>query len=1010
MKLPGLRLRLATSQTIRHWAQRQLPNGKIINGQILSPKTINYLTLKPEKNGLFCERLFGPVQDSICACGRQPQHGQKFCPRCEVEYISPRVRRYRLGYIQLITAAAHVWFFKGRPSYFSLFLNLPPKKVEGLFYCTQNISRTIFPKELENLSFYSTPVPSLSIILRKYPSKNFEFRPIYEVFSLKKKNKRFYSFLKDSNTHFLYIKKNLKNYNPEFSYFDSNPISPLLISNQNNILDPFYPSNNFRFATFVHSKVWLWLKSQYPKIYVKSQSTKNNPNTAIQPNHFEILKKDNSFLKKSLWQKGGLRDAAIFFGFSLVSKMLCWHITPCWFSFVYFLIKTPKRGDLLNKFYSGPPGLVNLWGFQSRLFCFTGVQLIRTWLTQLTQNNCNDGRLLEIQIRLDLLQLERDETLSDNDFFDKIQLFRRFKYLRAFRHTQMNPASMVLRVLPVLPPDLRPILHLDNNQIAVSDFNKLYQTVLFRNRRLYRLTADTNFHCLNSEALQYAQRLLQESVDALIENDNKTITARRPSGPLKSLSDLFKGKKGRFRQNLLGKRVDYSGRSVIVVGPYLKIYECGLPKEIAYELFQPFLLRILIFQKQAQTILGAKKILKNNPKLVLNLLNEVVHSHPILLNRAPTLHRLSIQAFQPRLVEGRAILLHPLVCSAFNADFDGDQMGVHLPLCFEARAEAWKINWSQNNLFSAATGLPVCPPSQDIILGSSFLTTRNIQKLGFTLLKNYYKSKHKSFTQGIQTTKISPITNLQYTLRVKNKYKNYKNKIHNLSGEQNFFRSKPYFFKNLDSTLYNFSQKTIPQNTGESILLDINNIAFYQPMHPLVYCYQQKQNYSQPEGNISERRQKGMPRRGTSRRDAPGGAFKGMSRRDPKGTLRGAQKVKTQLEEKVSARQKVRTPKRSLQFYNKKIQKDLKKNKYFIKEVNVYNQLPIWYSYNPIINGFETEQKIQKLIEIRINLNGSFNKFRSQICQNYHSSGTEIVRQIRTTYSRLKFYNNLLLF
>ena len=934
MKLPGLRLRLATSQTIRHWAQRQLPNGKIINGQILSPKTINYLTLKPEKDGLFCERLFGPVQDSICACGRQPQHGQKFCPRCEVEYISPRVRRYRLGYIQLITAAAHVWFFKGRPSYFSLFLNLPPKKIEGLFYCTQNISRTIFPKELETLSFYSNPVP---IILRKYPCallptvevsrrKYQSHEPPWMAFKPVFVNKRFYNFQKD--LYFLDKSKSIKNYNPKFSYLDSQPISPLLISIQNEVSDTLYQSDNFRSAILVHSKVWLWIQIQYPqskKISVKFTSTKNNL-TAIQPNNFPIVQKDNSFLKKSLWLNGGLRDAALFFGFSLISKMLCWHITPCWFSFVYFLIKTPKKGDLLNKFYSGPPGLVNLWGFQSRLFCFTGVQLIRTWLTQLTQNHCNDGRLLEIQIRLDLLQLERDETLSNNNFFEKIQLFRRFKYLRAFRHTQMNPASMVLRVLPVLPPDLRPILHLDSNQIAVSDFNKLYQTILFRNRRLSRLTADTNFHCLNSEALQYAQRLLQEAVDSLIENDNKTLTTRQPSAPLKSLSDLFKGKKGRFRQNLLGKRVDYSGRSVIVVGPYLKIYECGLPKEIAYELFQPFLLRILIFQKQAQTILGAKKILKKNPKLVLNLLKEIVPSHPILLNRAPTLHRLSIQAFQPRLVEGRAILLHPLVCSAFNADFDGDQMGVHLPLCFEARAEAWKINWSQNNLFSAATGLPVCPPSQDIILGSSFLTTRNIQKLGFTLLKKYWlnRSKHKTLTKWIKKTK----TNL---LIVKNKYKKIQGV---LPREQNFFGSKPYFLKNLDST---FIKNTT--SGRESSLLDIDNISFYQPAHPLVYCDQQRQNPL---------------------------------------------------------------------CYNSKIQKDLKTKQAFLKEINLNNQFPIWYSYNPIINGFETEQKIQKLIEIRINLNGSFNKFRSQIYQNYHSSGTEMVRKIRTNYSRLKFYNNLL--
>nr|AYC64300.1 RNA polymerase b-subunit [Pseudochlorodesmis sp. HV01306a] len=953
MKLPGLRLRLATSQTIRQWAQRKLPNGKIINGQILSPKTINYLTLKPEKDGLFCERLFGPVQDSICACGRQPQHGQKFCSRCEVEYISPRVRRYRLGYIELITAAAHVWFFKGRPSYFSLFLNIPPKKIEGLLYCTQNISRTIFPKELENLSLYSTNNPILPILLRNSPSQNTLFNSIFNVLTKKKrkkKNRRFYIFLNFSNVIFF---KNLKKYNPKFYSLDSNPKSLLFTSSSIRFLNGlFYQSKNFisqpkNFISqlLVHSNGCFYeqpLKTM-SKAMSKAKSKANlKAIRVINGIQQKSLKKENDFLKKSLWQKGGLRDAALFFGFSLISKRLCWPISPSWFSFVYFLIKTPKKEDVLNKFYSGPPGLVNLWGFQSRLFCFTGVQIIRTWLTQLTQNHCNDGRLLEIQIRLDLLQLERDETLSDNSFFEKIQLFRRFKYLRAFRHTQMNPASMVLRVLPVLPPDLRPILHLDNNQIAVSDFNKLYQTVLFRNRRLFRLTKDTNFHCLNSEALQYAQRLLQEAVDSLIENDNTAATSKS-SRPLKSLSDLFKGKKGRFRQNLLGKRVDYSGRSVIVVGPYLKIYECGLPKEIAYELFQPFLLRILIFQKQAQTVLGAKKLLKKNPKLVLNLLKEVVPSHPILLNRAPTLHRLSLQAFQPRLVEGRAILLHPLVCSAFNADFDGDQMGVHLPLCFEARAEAWKINWSQNNLFSAATGLPICPPSQDIILGSSFLTTRNIQKLSFTILKNYLLSKsfnkYESSKVEIHKTQKELKTQIQFchALLIKNKIKTVKN----ISDKPNFFFYKPYFFKNLD---FNLSQDTtLSLAGGVSILLDINTITFTQSLHPFTYL--QKQN---------------------------------------------------------------------LRFWNKNTQKGYKLlykllYKPFIKEVNYSNQSPIWYSYNPNINDFETEKKTQKLIEIRIHLNGNFKKFRAEIYQNFHSGGTEIIRKIRTTYSRLKFYNNLFL-
>ena len=832
MKLPGLRLCIATSKLIRQWAQRQLPNGKIIHGQILNPKTVNYQTLKPERDGLFCERIFGPVNDSLCACGRPPLRGQKFCPHCEVEYISTRVRRYRLGYIQLITGAAHIWFFKGQPSYFSLFLNLSKKKIEHLIYCTQNISRTIFPKEFENFDEDGFNFEKrLTLSIRKNATSDWEASQQSSPGVLKPKPTSAVRLRRGRQRHLW--------------------AEPYVCS----ILD-YQPLSDYDG----------WTARSYRKI--------------TEP-------------KKSLWQNGGLRDSALYFGIPLISKMSSWPPEGRhWFCFLYFVIRPPKRGDRLNKWYPGPPGLVNFWGFQSRLFCYTGIQLIRTWLTQLIQCQCYDGRLLEIQIRLDLLQLERNEPLSDNDFVKKVQLFRRFKYLRSFRHTQINPASMVLSVLPVLPPDLRPILELDNNQIAISDFNKLYQTILFRNRRLSYLTMDPNlnFHCLNSEALQYGQRLLQESVDDLIENgsprqgvpaplgqsgprhpdsfsiDNSKAQRLQPQGghqteqedaslpplrgeqhsdrvaprrggavraePLggsratgagrgkedaenknhKSLSDLFKGKKGRFRQNLLGKRVDYSGRSVIVVGPQLKIYECGLPKQIAYELFQPFILRILMLQNKAKTVLGAKKLYKQKASYIWNLIQEIVQSHPILLNRAPTLHKLSIQAFQPRLISGKAILLHPLVCSAFNADFDGDQMGIHLPLCFEARAEAWKIAWSQNNLFSVATSSPVCLPSQDMILGSSFLTIGHSQ---------------------------------QYFMKV--------------------FKKSPL----------------------------------------------------------------------------------------------------------------------------------------------LKNQISIWGTYNSDFHGFETNKKVQKLIEIRVNITGNFQKFRLQFYQQYHSSGAELLRKIRSTYNQIQFYQSI---
>ena len=318
--------------------------------------------------------------------------------------------------------------------------------------------------------------------------------------------------------------------------------------------------------------------------------------------------------------------------------------------------------------------------------------------------------------------------------------FRRLKLLQPFLNKEVKAEWMILNVIPVLPPDLRPILVLDSQQVAVSDLNKLYQKVIFRNERLKRLSND--FYSLNvSPEMRYAQRLLQESVDALLENgkgDSKLFTSSN-NRPLKSLSDMVKGKKGRFRQNLLGKRVDYSGRSVIVVGPNLKLYECGLPQEMAIELFQPFLIRQLLLKKFAKNFISAKRLIKNKYKIIWNILKFIMENRPVLLNRAPTLHRLGIQAFKPKLVSGRAILLHPLVCSAFNADFDGDQMAVHVPIFYEACSEAWRLLCSRNNILSPATGDPIIVPSQDMVLGCYYLTTLDkIKRIkNFNYFNNY---------------------------------------------------------------------------------------------------------------------------------------------------------------------------------------------------------------------------------------------------------------------------------
>ena len=399
--------------------------------------------------------------------------------------------------------------------------------------------------------------------------------------------------------------------------------------------------------------------------------------------------------------------------------------------------------------------------------------------------------------------------------------FRRLKLLRPFQKQNIRPEWMVLEVLPVLPPDLRPILVLDSQQVAVSDLNKLYQKVIFRNERLKRLYND--FYSLNfSPEMRYAQRLLQEAVDALIENgkgDSNPITASN-NRQLKSLSDMVKGKKGRFRQNLLGKRVDYSGRSVIVVGPQLKLYECGLPQEMAIELFQPFLIRYLINKKISRNFISAKKLIKSKAQIIIEVLKQVMENRPILLNRAPTLHRLGIQAFKPKLVAGRAILLHPLVCSAYNADFDGDQMAVHVPLSHQACSEAWKLMWGRNNILSPATGEPIIIPSQDMVLGCYYLTTLDKIKRSNTLISNY--NVGQSNQTKMQTSKILSDPGVKSNRKTENFTAEsfsfspgLTNSLLNSQKRSSSFTLTPHWsqFNNIDQVIQLFSQQFLNCHT-----------------------------------------------------------------------------------------------------------------------------------------------------------------------------------------------------
>nr|AYQ94854.1 beta' subunit of RNA polymerase [Microspora sp. UTEX LB472] len=473
------------------------------------------------------------------------------------------------------------------------------------------------------------------------------------------------------------------------------------------------------------------------------------------------LKNSSSKVKSKLNFTQILENKDIFNNIYSLSHTFNWKKEKDWRAFFFYISVSPNYEDSPIFHYqnrvpnSDTPTLVGAGIIQKLLAEYHVEELKkmdkqnRIQLYEFTQE-LNE---LKKFVRLGLAD-KLDELRYKEIFQNRNKLIRRLKLTRVLYQKKSDPKSMILSTLPVLPPDLRPIIKIEG-QIAASDLNRFYQRILYRNERLKKFLKDPSTRY--SYEMKFTQRLLQESVDNLISNGKGKVAAEKDSRgrPLKSLSDILKGKEGRFRQHLLGKRVDYSGRSVIVVGPKLKMHQCGLPKEMALELFLPFLLKRLIHSKMARTIIGAKTIIQSNPTLTLEILNEVMQNHPILLNRAPTLHRLGIQAFQAKLVEGRAILLHPLVCPAFNADFDGDQMAVHVPITVEARAEAWKLMFSRGNLLSPATGDPILLPSQDMVLGCYYLTTESLK---YQQLSNLYFSNSqqvmRAYYQGILPQKM----------------------------------------------------------------------------------------------------------------------------------------------------------------------------------------------------------------------------------------------------------------
>jgi DNA-directed RNA polymerase subunit beta' len=612
----AIEISLASSKQIRSWS----------SGEVTKPETINYRTLKPEKDGLFCERIFGPTKDWECYCGKYKRVRYKgiVCERCGVEVTRSKVRRERMGHVDLAAPVSHIWFFKGVPSRIGYLLDMAPKELEKVLYFAASIVTWVDDearsKDLDTLE------KEVNKVLDSYAAE-LEERVLELRESLARREK------------YLQTGKQTSFNDEDHLWADSLDLNLAKISDEER--DKLIKELNKTFEADIADT--------------------------------EAYVEDGAERMRNVWEL-----------FKTMEPKQIEHD------------ETTFR-ELKERFGSS-------YGFGEYFRGGMGAEAIRDLLQQ---------------VDLEAERTELEELVKTGKGQKQARAVKRLKVVSAFIQSGNKPEMMVLDAVPVIPPELRPMVQLDGGRFATSDLNDLYRRVINRNNRLKRLLdLGAPEIIVNNE-----KRMLQEAVDALFDNGRRGRPVTGPGNrPLKSLSDMLKGKQGRFRQNLLGKRVDYSGRSVIVAGPYLKLHQCGLPKIMALELFKPFIMARLVERKSAQNIKAAKKMVDSMIGEVWDVLEEVIHEHPVLLNRAPTLHRLGIQAFEPLLVEGKAIQVHPLVCHAFNADFDGDQMAVHLPLSAEAQAEARILMLSSNNILSPAHGAPLATPTQDMILGAYYLT------------------------------------------------------------------------------------------------------------------------------------------------------------------------------------------------------------------------------------------------------------------------------------------------
>jgi DNA-directed RNA polymerase subunit beta' len=675
----ALKLSLASPDTIMSWS----------HGEVTKPETINYRTLRPERDGLFCERIFGPTRDWECHCGKYKRYRYKgiICDKCGVEVTRSKVRRERMGHIKLASPVSHVWYFKGIPSRMGLLLDMSPRNLEKILYFANYIVTDVHEEARKDmLATLNMDKDERAIRLRAdIDSKSKELRGESEGKTKKLKGEvdaevaRLEEELQEAvDALTTQGKKATETIKAGVGTKSRRVLSVGLDGDEEVVVD----------------KGELMSKEMSRAVLAKVQEKieKLEANTKVQQKRAkERLDTDRKALDAQIEAATKTQREGIQGELEALQQEIEATRTDLEGLHPKQILTDTQFRDYQERFGRA---------FRAGI----GAEAVRDLLSR-------------IELQSEMYRLREESKSSSGQ--RKQKAIKRLKVVEDFRKSNSSPTWMVLEVLPVIPPELRPMVQLDGGRFATSDLNDLYRRVINRNNRLKRLLE------LGAPEIivRNEKRMLQEAVDALIDNGRRgraiTGTGNRK---LKSLSDMLKGKQGRFRQNLLGKRVDYSGRSVIVVGPELKLHECGLPKKMALELFKPFVMRELVNKGYTTNIKSAKRMVERSRTEVWDVLDEVIRDHPVLLNRAPTLHRLGIQAFMPVLVEGSAIQIHPLVCAAFNADFDGDQMAVHVPLFSGAIAEAKNLMMSSQNILSAADGHPVVAPTQDVVLGCYWLT------------------------------------------------------------------------------------------------------------------------------------------------------------------------------------------------------------------------------------------------------------------------------------------------